>query len=117
MKWRYSLRWKLPGTPCPGPQELVSEVVEAGQQAPESVMSKWVAGAGYAICVDFLCDRPIRRWSVERKPATRRRNLEKRIHRTAPLFAAELIERELASRPEYFQGKTMNMPPKGGESC
>ncbi|ELC5052927.1 theronine dehydrogenase [Salmonella enterica] len=49
MKWRYSLRWKLPGTPCPGPQELVSEVVEAGQQAPESVMSKWVAGAGYAI--------------------------------------------------------------------
>lgn len=43
MKWRYSLRWKLP-SPCPGEQELVSEVVEAGQQAPESVMSRWVAG-------------------------------------------------------------------------
>ncbi|EHF2729513.1 theronine dehydrogenase, partial [Salmonella enterica subsp. enterica serovar Newport] len=28
MKWRYSLRWRLPRTPCPGPQELVSEVVE-----------------------------------------------------------------------------------------
>ncbi|EIE5972263.1 theronine dehydrogenase, partial [Salmonella enterica] len=39
MKWRYSLRWKLP-SPCPGEQELVSEVVEAGQQAPESVMSR-----------------------------------------------------------------------------
>ncbi|EDW1425122.1 theronine dehydrogenase, partial [Salmonella enterica subsp. enterica serovar Mbandaka] len=26
MKWRYSLRWKLP-SPCPGEQELVSEVV------------------------------------------------------------------------------------------
>ncbi|EGI5243662.1 theronine dehydrogenase, partial [Salmonella enterica subsp. enterica serovar Weltevreden] len=24
---------------------------------------------------------------------------------------------ELETRPEYFQGKTMNMPPKGGESC
>ncbi|EEZ1555806.1 theronine dehydrogenase, partial [Escherichia coli] len=26
MKWRYSLRWKLP-SPCPGEHELVSEVV------------------------------------------------------------------------------------------
>ncbi|EBQ5112888.1 theronine dehydrogenase, partial [Salmonella enterica] len=25
MKWRYSLRWKLPHRPCPGPQELASE--------------------------------------------------------------------------------------------
>ncbi|ATZ30346.1 threonine dehydrogenase (plasmid) [Escherichia coli] len=48
MKWRYSLRWTLPRTPCPGPQELVSEVVEAGQPAPESVMARWVARAGYA---------------------------------------------------------------------
>ncbi|HBR0477396.1 TPA: theronine dehydrogenase, partial [Klebsiella pneumoniae] len=22
MKWRYSLRWKLPHRPCPGPREL-----------------------------------------------------------------------------------------------
>ena len=42
MKWRYSLRWKLP-SPCPGPHELASEVVEAGQPAPESIMSRWVA--------------------------------------------------------------------------
>lgn len=39
MKWRYSLRWKLPHRPCPGPHELVSEVVEAGLPAPESVMA------------------------------------------------------------------------------
>lgn len=38
MKWRYSLRWKLPHRPCPGPLELVSVVVEAGQAAPEEVM-------------------------------------------------------------------------------
>lgn len=56
MKWRYSLRWKRPG-PCPGEPELASEVVEAGKPAPESVMSLWVAGAGYAVCVDFLCER------------------------------------------------------------
>ncbi|EPF7382778.1 theronine dehydrogenase [Escherichia coli] len=90
MKWRYSLRWKLP-SPCPGEHELVSEVVEAGQPAPASVMSRWVAGAGYAVCLDFISDRQVCRWSEERKAAVRRRNLEKRINRHAPLFADELI--------------------------
>lgn len=105
MKWRYSLRWKLP-VPCPGPPELVSEVVDAGEKAPESVMSRWVAGAGYAICVDFLYDRPIRRWSDERKAAVRLGRLKERINKSAPLFADELIERELTARPDYFCGKT-----------
>ncbi|CAD5741216.1 theronine dehydrogenase [Escherichia coli] len=91
MKWRYSLRWKRPG-PCPGEPVLASEVVEAGKPAPESVMSLWVAGAGYAVCVDFLCDRQIRRWTDERKAAARRRNLERCVNRIAPLFADELIE-------------------------
>ncbi len=106
MKWRYSLRWKLPHRPCPGPQELASEVVEAGQPAPESVMARWVAGAGYAVCVDFLDERQIRRWSDERKAAARRRNLERRVNRIAPLFADELIERELETRAAYFRGKS-----------
>lgn len=106
MKWRYSLRWRLPRTPCPGPQELVSEVVAAGKHAPESVMARWVAGAGYAVCVDFLNERQIRRWSDERKAAARRRNLERRVNRIAPLFADELIEREMDKRLEYFCGKS-----------
>lgn len=46
MKWRYSLRWKLPHRLCPGPQELASEVVEAGQPAPESVMAPGWQGPG-----------------------------------------------------------------------
>lgn len=106
--WRYSLRWKRPG-PCPGEPELASEVVEAGKPAPESVMSLWVAGAGYAVCVDFLYERPIRRWSDERKAATRRRNLARRVNRIAPLFADELIERELTVRPDYFSGKVASL--------
>jgi len=105
MKWRYSLRWKRP-FPCPGEPELASEVVEAGKPAPESVMALWVAGAGYAVCVDFLDERQIRRWSDERKAAARRRNLERRVNRIAPLFADELIERELAARPDYYRGKS-----------
>lgn len=107
MKWRYSLRWRLPHKPCPGPPELVSVVVEAGQAAPEEVMTRWVAGSGYAVCVDFLGEKPVRRWSDERKAAVRRRNLQVRIRRVAPLFADELIERELAARPAYFNGKSV----------
>ena len=89
MTWRYSLRWKLP-SPCPGVEVLASEQVEEGQPAPASVMDLWVAGAGYAVCLDFCGDKPIRRWSEEQKAAARRRNLAKRVYRTAPLFADEL---------------------------
>lgn len=76
------------------------------EAAPESVMARWVAGAGYAICVDFLDERQVRRWSDERKAAARRRNLERRVNRIAPLFADEFIEWELETRPEYFRGKS-----------
>ncbi|MGK7451633.1 theronine dehydrogenase, partial [Salmonella enterica] len=55
---------------------------------------------------DFLDERQIRRWSDERKAAARRRNLERRVNRIAPLFADELIERELETRPAYFRGKS-----------
>ena len=77
-----------------------------GGWAPEEVMSRWVAGSGYAVCVDFLGQKQIQRWSDERKAAVRRRNMQARINRVAPLFADELIERELAARPEYFNGKS-----------
>lgn len=65
MTWRYSLRWKLP-SPC-RVEVLASEQVEEGQPAPASVMDLWVAGAGYAVCLDFCGDKPIRRWSEEQK--------------------------------------------------
>ncbi|MBL1980692.1 theronine dehydrogenase, partial [Klebsiella pneumoniae] len=55
---------------------------------------------------DVLYERPIRRWSDERKAATRRRNLARRVNRIAPLFADDLIERELTVRPDYFRGKS-----------
>lgn len=98
--------WNLPHRPCPGPHELISAVVETGQLAPESVMARWVAGAGYAVCVDFLDERQIRRWSDERKAADRRRNLERRVNRIEPLFADELIAQELETRSEYFRRKS-----------
>jgi DNA-binding XRE family transcriptional regulator len=64
------------------------------------------------VCLDFCGDKPIRRWSEEQKAAARRRNLAKRVYRTAPLFADELIEREHGaigtdSRNEYEEKAQM----------
>ena len=90
---------------------LFSALETAAQALPRSTGTDfrcrggW-AGSGYAVCVDFLGQKQIQRWSDERKAAVRRRNMQARINRVAPLFADELIERELAARPAYFNGKS-----------
>ncbi|WP_312775308.1 theronine dehydrogenase [Atlantibacter hermannii] len=104
-RWRYSLRWMLRHLPCPGERELISVEVAAGEPAPDVIMSRFVPGSGYAVTLDFTGGKPVKRWSAERKAAARRRNLERRVRKHAPLFADELIDRQLAERPEYFEGK------------
>ena len=103
--WRYSLRWAYPHRPCPGEEVLVFEDVPAGERAPASVMALFVPGGDYIVSLDFLDDKPIRRWSPERKAQARQRNLERRVMKASPLFADELIARELTNRPDYFKGK------------
>ena len=104
-EWRYSLRWAYPHRSCPGEEILVFEDVPAGARAPASVMALFVPGGDYVVSLDFLDVKPIRRWSPERKAQARQRNLERRVAKAAPLFADELIARELANRPDYFKGK------------
>ncbi|MFS7253228.1 theronine dehydrogenase [Rahnella rivi] len=103
--WRYSLRWRYPHIPCSGEPILVFEDVCEGAPVPVSILSRFIAGGDYAVSLDFLSERPIRRWPPERKAQARLRNLQRRILKNAPLFADELIARELARRPEYFSGK------------
>lgn len=83
----------------------MSEVVPAGVPTPASIMALFVPGSGYAVCIDFLYIRPIKRWTPERKAQARQRNMRRRITKVAPLFADELIASELAARPEYFNGQ------------
>jgi len=105
MQWMYSVRWSLRDVPCPGETELIRMTVPAGAPIPDEVLAKHEFCSGYAVCIDFLSDREIKRWSPERKAAARRRNMERRINKRAPLFAEELIAQELAARPDYFSGK------------
>ena len=103
--WRYALRWSLPHRPCPGPRELAFAEVPAGAPCPAEVEALHRPGSGYAVCIDFPEPAPAMRWSQERKAATRRRNLARRIEKAAPLFADELIAREIEARPGYFAGE------------
>lgn len=102
--WHYSVRWGLPHRPCPGPEVLGSAEVLAGESCPPEIARLHTLGSGYAVVIDFPPAQPIRRWSNERRAAARKRNLIRRVEKAAPLFAAELIQREIESRPEYFQG-------------
>lgn len=105
LRWRYSVRWCLPHVPCPGQPELMVVHVPPGQRAPQAILDCWAARPyGYGLCVDFPQSRAVRRWTAERKAAVRLKRLEGRLQRQAPLFAAELLERELLERGDYFRG-------------
>lgn len=109
--WRYSVRWGNPYTEPPsGPRELAAKEVPAGEGCPAELLALRKPGDGYAVCLDFPPPAAIKPWSPERRAAVRRKNLARRVERAAPLFADELIARELAARPAYFAGERPQLP-------
>ena len=46
-----------------------------------------------------------RKLSPEAKGKMRRRNLERRVQKAAPLFATDLIQIEMAKQSEYYRGE------------
>ena len=109
--WHYALRWSLPHKPCPGAEVLASAEVSAGERCPPQVLGLWKPGTGYAIHVDFAQSAAVRRWTSEQKATVRQRNLVQRVQKAAPLFADELVARELAARPGYFAGQPIDAEP------
>ncbi|WP_029696392.1 hypothetical protein [Siccibacter turicensis] len=105
-RWKYSVRWGNRYVPCPGDFELASTLVTAGERCPDWLTALATANNGYVINIDFPDVKPVKRWSDERKAAARKRNLTRRVMKHAPLFAEELIAQELATRPDYYRGKS-----------
>lgn len=101
-EWRYTLKWANPYTQAPGEPVLASETVPAGTPCPEWISTQHIPGSGYAIHLDFPAPGEPRRWSPEAKARNRTKRMKARIEQTAPLFADELIERELTNRPDYY---------------
>jgi hypothetical protein len=45
-----------------------------------------------------------RKLSIEAKQKMRRGNLKRRVEKAAPLFAQQIVKKELENNPEYFGG-------------
>lgn len=102
---RWSLAWRNPSKPPPGPRVLKAMLVPRGTPCPPEIMELWVPGAGYSIGWELVTQQPIRRWSPEAKGKARRRNLRKRLEKKVPLFADMFEQDELARRPSYYAGE------------
>lgn len=77
-----------------------------------------IIGLGTGWCVRVIPHMPEpRKLSPEAKGKIRRRNMEKRIQAKAPLFANDLIQIELESRPGYFAGEDYSHQPKAAPAA
>lgn len=99
---RYTLAWRRPDVPAPGPRVLKALLVPRGAPCPQEIMDLFVPGSGYSIGWELVTQKPIRRWSPEAKARARMRNLRKRMERKFPLFAEMFIQKELQLRPAYY---------------
>lgn len=99
---RYSLAWRRPDIPPPGPNVLKAMIVVRGEPCPAEIMALWVPGAGYSIGWELVTQKPLKRWSQAAKAKARMRNLRHRMERKYPLFAETFIADEIARRPQYF---------------
>lgn len=104
-QWLYELRWGNPHTQPTDPKKLVllAQSVPPGAPAPPTIFEAWQQHKNYSISLTIVTpEEKIRRWSPEAKARNRRRRLKRRMQKHAPLFADELMQRELESRPLHY---------------
>jgi hypothetical protein len=108
---RFAIKWSNPYTNPPEgmPRELmaITRLQESTRDIPAEITQalETVArpGTGWSLFVGIDQDaRPRRRLSPQAKASIRRKSLERRIRRVAPLFADGIIADELAANPKYF---------------
>ena len=107
----FTIRWGNPYTNPPEgmPRELIAirRMQESTRDIPSEItqLLETVArpGSGWALCVGIDEDaRPRRRLSLKAKASIRRKALERRVRKAAPLFADRIIAAEFAANPNYF---------------
>jgi hypothetical protein len=103
----WSAQWGNPYTSPPHgePRQRLSVTVSGStRDIPPAILAAAPPGSGWCVAVRVHSGRPRRRMSQAGRAKVRRRNLERRVTRQAPLFAAQIIAAELAARPDYFAG-------------
>ena len=107
----FAIVWGNPYTIPPEgmPRELIAitRTQESTRDIPPEILDalETVArpGSGWALSVGIDVDaRPKRRLSLQAKGSIRRKSLERRVRKAAPLFADRIIADQLAANPSYF---------------
>ena len=107
----FAIKWGNPYTNPPEgmPRELIAitRMQESTRNIPPEIVEalETVArpGSGWALCIGIDEDaRPKRRLSLQAKGSIRRKALERRVRKKAPLFADHIIAAELAANARYF---------------
>jgi hypothetical protein len=81
-------------------QESTRDIPPEIKQALETVAPP---GSGWSLFVGIDEDaRPRRRLSLQARASIRRKSLERRVRKAAPLFADRIIADELDANPKYF---------------
>lgn len=104
---RYTVTWRNPYKPRPAglPKILCSSPFEEELTLPWIIASNWGINA-WAIGIYFEHPKPKRKMDEEKRASMRRKRMQTRVEKTAPLFADEFEKKELQQRPEYFAGKS-----------
>ena len=107
----FAIKWGNPykNPPEGMPRELIAitRMQESTRDIPPEIIQllETVArpNSGWSLCVGIDEDaRPKRRLSQKAKANIRRKALERRVRKAAPLFADRIIADELAAKPNYF---------------
>jgi len=108
---QFAIKW---GNPCTNPPEgmprelmVITRMQESTRDIPPEIQQllDTVArpGSGWGLAVGIDEDaRPRRRLSLDAKGSIRRKSLERRVRKKAPLFADHIIADEIAANPNYF---------------
>lgn len=110
----YRLEWRRASPPPAGQPRILGEAfatrTSPGHEA-EHLTEQLRAigfGCGYSLNVTLLTP-PARRHTPEQRGRQRQRNLERRVttgrRAIGPLFAPDVIQAELAARPEHYAGQ------------
>ena len=108
-----SIAWANPYTEPPdgAPRVLWAVTVPRRAEAASfwaegDTMTGHRPGDGYAHHWSPVSTKPRRTVSQAGKASIRQKRLRRKIERKAPLFAEQLIARELESDPEYYAART-----------
>lgn len=107
--WR--VIWTRTTPPPEGMPEVLAEKFEpedspyCRKKPPEIAAVNFELGSGYSLTWQPVC-MPVKQMPADKLANIRRKRLERRIRTKYPLLADQMIETELASKADYYNGIT-----------